>query len=130
MNRFVTVLVLLLLVIGCSKGTSVKGKVVFEDGTPLTRGEVRFVEGNKMFSGTVQKDGTFVMMGATPNAGIDKGTYQVSIAGAFEMESGGADDEYGKSKPLIAAKFSNPETSDLTCTVKGNETVEFKVSPP
>ena len=130
MNRVVTLLILLLFIAGCSKGVSVDGRVVFEDGTPLTRGEVRFVSGGKMFSGPIMKDGTFVMQGPTPNSGIEPGTYDVSITGAVEIESGGKDDPYGKSRSLIAQKFADPQTSGLTCTVKGKETVEFKVAPP
>jgi len=130
MRRFAALLMVLLLAVGCSKGVSVQGKVVFEDGTPLTRGEVRFVDGNKMFSGAIKKDGTFVMVGATPNSGIEPGTYEVAIVGAFEIVSGGADDMYGTARPLIAPKYNDPQTSGLTFTVSGNETAEFTVSPP
>jgi len=131
MGRFVALLMVLLLAVGCSKGVSVQGKVVFEDGAPLTTGEVRLVGGSKTFSGTIQKDGTFVMQGATPGSGIEPGTYKVAIVGAFEVVGGsGADDDYGTTRPLIALKYSDPENSGLTHTVKGNETVEFKVTSP
>ena len=130
MKRFVVLLIVLLLATGCSKGVSVQGKVVFEDGTPLTRGEVRFVSGNTTFSGMIQEDGTFVMMGATPNSGIEAGTYEVAIVGAFEVHKMGANDMYGTTRSLIAAKFSDLKQSGLTCNVERSTTVEFTVSPP
>jgi len=128
MNRYAVLLTALLFTAGCGGGTMGTGKVVFDDGTPLTRGEVRFVSGGKMFSGMIKKDGTFVMEGATPKSGIEPGNYEVSIVGAHETTPG--DNGYPQVKPLIAQKFSDPKKSGLTCSVKGNETIEFKVSPP
>jgi hypothetical protein len=131
MNRLSALLILLLFAAGCGgKGVPVNGTVVFVFFSPLTRGEVRFVSGSKMFSGPILKDGTFVMQGATPNSGIEPGTYEVSVVGAVEIESGGKDNMYGKSRTLIAQKFNDPQTSGLTCTVKGKASVEFKVTPP
>ena len=130
MKQSVALLMMLLLATGCSKGVSVQGKVVFEDGTPLTQGEVRFMSDNKTFAGSIQKDGTFVMMGTTPNSGIEAGTYNVAITGAFEVIKKDANDEYGTTKSLIEKKFGDPKESGLTCNVEKSMTVEFKVSPP
>jgi len=128
MKQYVATLIVLLCVAGCGQGLSVKGKVVFDDGTPLTRGEVRFHSGNKVFSGTIQKDGTFVMQGAAPQSGLEPGTYEVAIVGTIETTTG--DDGYPRTKPLIAEKFGDPKKSGFICSIKGHESVQFKVTPP
>ena len=128
MNRYAVLLAALLLTAGCGDGTTVRGKVVFDDGKPLTRGEVRFASGGKVFSGMIKSDGTFVMEGATPKSGVEPGNYEVFIVGAHETTVG--EDGYPQTTLLVDPKFGDPKKSGLAYSVKGKETVEFKVTPP
>ena len=117
---------------GCgSGGSSVKGTVTFDDGTPLTVGTVIFETETQEMVGMIQKDGTYWMSldGKTP--GIPKGEYKVAIVGAGEPIG-----EYNPQtlspivKPLIDKKFRTASQSGLTCKVDGATTFDITVTRP
>jgi hypothetical protein len=122
-----------ILLTGCSSNTKVTGKVMFEDGTPLTTGEVRFeASGGFLASGRIQPDGTYTMGSLTEKDGVPKGSYKVSV---FAMEypdvKPGADlTKVPSPKSLVAKKFTSGETSGLECKVDGKTTFDIKVEKP
>ena len=121
-----------LLLQGCGNQVSVKGKVTFPDGAPLTRGEVRFQTGTYMATGNIQPDGTYILSSLGTNDGILKGAYAVTVL-AFEESSGGTlSGDVESVKPpesLIDLKFNSPNTSELTCDVQGATEFNITVEP-
>jgi hypothetical protein len=117
------------LVCGCgSKGSAVTGTVSFEDGIPLTTGVVIFESGSQAFSGKIQPNGTFQLIGNSVKTGIPDGTYAVTIVKAVETST----DSSGNptARDLIDPKYSQQNTSELTCTVKGKTNFDITVSKP
>jgi len=117
---------------GCGGGgTSVKGKVTFDDGTPLTVGTVIFETEMLEMIGMIQKDGTYRMSTDGKTPGIPKGEYKVAIVGAGESIG-----EYDPVtfnlivRPLIDGKFRDSSLSGLTCKVDGATTFNITVTRP
>ena len=133
MKRIFAVIVLL-GVLGCGQGVSVKGKITFPDGQPLTTGEVIFQTETRMVSGRIQSDGTYKLSGATENDGVPPGRYGVRIA-AYEPVSAPSGTMPGEVAtpppiPLIDAKFEKTTTSGLICDVKGAMIFNITVTKP
>ena len=123
----------LVCVLGCGKGATVKGKVTFPDGTPLTVGEVVFQTESRMTSGRIQSDGTYKLSGATESDGVPLGFYGVRIVGAYgssNTPSGADPSDAPMPIPLIDEKFEDTATSGLTCEVKGATTFDITVTKP
>ena len=122
--------VLLFTLGGCSKQVGLSGKVTYPDGSPLTVGEVVFSDGTNAFRGTVNpKDGTYRMGGLRDNDGILPGNYRIYVANTEIPETS----EDGRSTRLVnyvANKYLFPETSELTCEVKGRTVFDFTVEKP
>jgi hypothetical protein len=122
----------LVLIIGCSQQTQVSGKVTFEDGSPLTTGEVRFESSGFLASGKIQSNGTY-RLGSTAKAdGVPKGSYKVSV---FAMdESGFKPGTLPRDAPapqsLVMEKYRSGETSGLVCEVNGSTTFDITVEKP
>ena len=132
---FTLIITGLICVTGCSKGATVKGKVTFADGTPLTVGEVVFQTETRMASGRIQADGTYKLSSASESDGVPPGHYGVRIVGAYDssnMPPGISLSEAAKFPPipLINKKFEKTETSELTCEVKGSMTFDITVTKP
>ena len=132
-------LFLISLSIGCGSNSTVTGKVTFADGTPLTKGEVIFQSDVLISRGDIQADGTFTMWTGEAR-GTPNGSYRVSIEGfegpAMQMVApadgmGGAP-QYRPvfSESPIDRKYFLPETSGLTCEVKGRMVYNITVEPP
>ena len=125
----------LICVTGCGRGATVKGKVTFADGTPLTAGEVIFQTENRMASGNIQADGTYKLSSESQHDGVPPGNYGVRIVRAYDtskMPPGISPSEAMKFPPipLINKKFEKTETSELTCEVKGSMTFDITVTKP
>jgi hypothetical protein len=121
-NVFLMVLVLFFMSFisftGCGNDNAkLKGKVTFEDGTPLTAGVVMFDNGVITASAPIQSDGTFTAGTSRENDGIPPGTYRVSISGAIELLDNPKGIFPAPSRLLIHSKLTNPETSGLTVTI-------------
>ena len=123
---------LCLFAAGCNSGTGVKGKVTFDDGTPLTVGTVLFETETEQMIGAIQKDGTYWMSPDGKKVGIPNGTYRVAISGAVEPTGEFDPDRGGRQimRPLIDEKFITPSTSGLTCEVNGARTFDITVTRP
>ena len=128
----VVLLGLLVFVIGCSSKPKITGKVTFDDGTPLTTGEVRFESPGFTASGKIQSDGTYTMGSIADKDGVPKGSYKVSVyALNYSGITPGMDPAKAPpAKPLVAKEFLSGDTSGLVCEVKGKTTFDIKVQPP
>lgn len=125
----------LIIFTGCSGGkVGVSGKVTFEDGTPLSKGEVTFQTGDYSASGKVNPDGTYTISSTGNNDGLKPGLYKVTvIAVEYDSNLDLTDDPNRKvagPKVLVDPKFNSVETSGLSCDVKGKTTYDIKVTAP
>ncbi|MDR1924176.1 MAG: hypothetical protein LBQ66_07365 [Planctomycetaceae bacterium] len=105
------------------------GKVTFTDGTPLTVGEIYFETDIFLAHATIKADGTFTVGSLKESDGLPRGTYRVSIVGAFRQLDGVDETGMPLQELLIDDKYTSGATSNLTCTVptengKFNITVE------
>ena len=126
-------IIVTLLIVGCGKGASVKGKVTFPDGSPLTVGEVIFQTETRMASGQIQSDGSYKLSSAEQNDGVPPGRYAVKIVKAYDSSNtppGTMPQDALPPIPLIDAKFEKTETSGLACEVKGTTTFDMTVTKP
>jgi hypothetical protein len=119
---------------GCSTGLNpVKGKVTYQDGSPVTAGSV-VVEtvdtGNEQRSsanGNILPDGTFQLTSLNPGDGVPEGRYRVAV-----LSPPLSDDQVGRGeKPLVDIKYSQLDTSGLEIEVKpGLNEVTLTVDKP
>ena len=123
--------VCLLLCVGCGKNVKVSGKVTFDDGSPLSIGMVIFRSGATQSKAPIEKDGSYIVGTLKTGDGLPRGQYQVYITGAIDSKGISATGA-ALSPPveLVDSKFTSPETSDLTCEVKGNTVFNITVTPP
>lgn len=119
----------LVAVVGCSGRAQVTGKVTFSDGTPLDCGVVNFANDTTICKGEINKeDGTFKMRTFKPGDGVPPGTYKVYVTETIKFGDSGrqvqtgdvAFNMIGASTNLVDPKYSNPDESGLTITVKGS----------
>jgi hypothetical protein len=117
---------------GCGSKVSVSGKVTFDDGSPLTSGEVRFETAEFVSSGAIQPDGTYRLGTTSAQDGIPKGTYGVTVRAMStpELKPGVRTENVPPPKSLINTKFGATATSELTCEVKGSTTFNITVQKP
>jgi hypothetical protein len=129
LKMFGFVIVLLVLIVGCSGKIKVSGKVTFEDGTPLTAGEVRFESSDCLVSGKIQSDGSYQLGSASATDGIPKGSYNVSVFSIDEsgIKSGVPPENAPPLKSLVAEKYCFGKTSGLVCDVNTSTTFDFTV---
>jgi hypothetical protein len=104
---------------GCGSGRiPVTGRVVYEDGSPLTEGTVigEAEEGGKkvMARGAVQSDGRFRWGTERPCDGAWPGKYRVVVVG---RALGDAEASQGK-LPAVDPRYANPKTSGIVFEVK------------
>ena len=127
-----TALALLVGAAGCGGGRySVNGRVAYEDGSPLTEGNVigQMGEGadSVTVQGNVKPDGTFSWGTERPGDGAKPGKYRVAV-----IPRGLGDAELAQGKlPAVDAKFSSFQTSGIEFEVKaGNNELNIKVTRP
>ena len=117
---------------GCGSARHpVTGRVVYEDGTPLTEGAVvgeATIDGKPvMAQGDIRPDGTFAWGTGKPGDGARPGTYRVIVVpralGDAELAKGAA--------PSVDPKFTSPDTSGITFEVKeGQNELHITVTRP
>jgi hypothetical protein len=117
-----------LITAGCSRQVPLGGRITFEDnGEPLTEGAIAFVSGTHQARSEIDKDGKYTLGFQGESDGLPKGEYRVYIQAVHvETQRGTEKDAYGEpvivgrtETPLIAAKYTSPDTSGLTFTVDG-----------
>jgi hypothetical protein len=142
---FLLCVIFCLIAVGCSGNKKLTGKVTFSDGEPVPKGMVIFEKDNYMSRGEIQPDGSYTMSTERANDGIPPGEYKVYVSGVMDTPkpqvqsagggtSGGAGGRIASPSPmpmpirLCDAKFENPNTSGLTCTIPapGNR-FDFKI---
>ena len=115
--------------VGCSNQVALTGTVTYTDGTPVQVGQVAFANEKHMFRGQIGKDGFYRLGGNYEGDGIMPGAYSVYLLDTETAES----DETGQRTWFIkhvAQKYTAPETSGLTCEVKGRMVFDFQVERP
>ena len=124
------VLVVLCGMAGCGPGLyPVRGKVVYEDGSPMPEGFVvaEMKEGDEvvMMRGEIHPDGTFQLGTLRPGDGAHPGKYRVLVTGRARTPA----EEH--LPPVIDTKFTSFETSGLSVEVqKAPNEYTFKVTRP
>lgn len=126
-----------ILALGCVSGCGdatpktyrVPGRLVYEDGKPVPGATIVLTtthDGKRIPArGMVNPDGTFELTTFADKDGVIAGEHDVTIV------SLPATDSATPSKPVVAAKYSNSETSGLKTTVKPDAAeILIKVEPP
>jgi hypothetical protein len=125
-------LTVLIFLAGCGGGRyPVHGRVVYEDGNPLTEGQVvgEMTEGETrvMAQGSVKSNGTFSWGTQRPGDGAKPGKYRVVVlsraVGEREASQG--------MLPAVDRKYANPQTSGIDFEVKpGKNELKITVTKP
>lgn len=128
-----TCLLALCCVSGCGDATPktyrIPGRLVYEDGKPVPGATIVLQtthDGKRVVArGQVNADGTFELTTFTDKDGVVEGEHDVTIVPLP------ATDGATPSKPVVAAKYSNADSSGLKVTVKPDATeILVKVEPP
>jgi hypothetical protein len=125
-------LVILLGAAGCGSGRyPVHGRVLYEDGRPLTEGNVigESTDGGEivMAQGDVRSDGTFRWGTLKPGDGARPGKYRIAV---LPRALGEAEAAKG-ARPAVAKKFTSFETSGIVYEVKdGRNQLDITVQRP
>ncbi|MDR1053082.1 MAG: hypothetical protein LBL39_02810 [Planctomycetaceae bacterium] len=128
----------MLLSISCLLGCGVSnppvsGKVTFEDGTPLTSGEVIFAlsGGEEYFAkGKIGDDGTYSLHEYTigkesGKSGCKAGDFKVFISGTSIIKM---DEKTKATTHIIDQNYANKDKTPLKVKVPG-EVYDFKIPP-
>src|SRR5262245_34648516 len=107
------------------------GRVTYDDGTPVTEGNViGHLEGSPTSStpqGAINSDGTFSWGTEKPGDGAKPGKYKVAV---IPRALGDAEKDQGK-LPAVDPKYSDPRTSGLEYEIKeGKNQLDIKVTKP
>lgn len=122
----VLLLFLLVAFIGCggAVGPKATGKVTWEDGTPVTEGEVAFEGDKNAYYGTIKPDGSYSMGALKDGQGVPPGTYKVAICvGETQLRA-------KSGKMLFDPKFNSSATSGLTLEVKSGQDNKLDIKLP
>jgi hypothetical protein len=134
-QTFLYLLMCVFCVIGCGvPNVPVSGKVTFEDGTPLTSGEVIFAStgATEYFSkGKIGSDGTYKLIewpiGSTSGKpGCRKGDFKVFIASTSQTTI----EKNGKTSTthIIDQNYASKDKTPLAASVPGG-VYDFKIPP-
>lgn len=115
--------------IGCGGGSPVSGTVKFSDGTPLDTGRVMFESSSHSYMGSLGPQGKYTILGNQGKSGIPNGEYSVYIQAAEKADPNVTDPD-APPMQLIDKKFTNKNTSDLKCQVKGKTVFDITVEKP
>jgi len=130
LSKRIGLFVVALVLAGCSSGLyGVRGKVVFEDGTPLDGGMVVFehIDGAAKSSadGPINTDGTFQLR-TDAGEGVRAGKYRVLVRPKARPTP-----ELKRLPLVIHPKFERFETSGIELVVEPkSNTFEIKVAKP
>lgn len=121
---------------GCGDRVHVTGRVTFENGQPLTIGQIIFTDDFYMGKSDLDKNGEYSIHTFRRNDGIRKGTYRVYIVGAMRFEETEAikdplqDYRFDKSVQLIDMQHTNPDVSGWEFELKKDSRIDLIVYPP
>ena len=127
----------LLFAVGCG-GPTVTGTVKLTDGTAVTTGDIVFQTPAREFRSYIRPDGSYTITGEEKK-GVTAGTYTVYFSGYGEILGPPPMDDQGNStgppvvletiEAIMAEKYLNPRTSELTLEVKGSMKHDFVLEP-
>lgn len=135
-------LLVLVVMSGCSGKCKVSGKVTYPDGTPLKVGIIIFEDGVSQARGNIDENGNYKVSSVGKNDGIKPGTYNVYITQASGFDTSGMESIESKegqtnvamqiATPIkyIDSKFDTPATSGLKVEVKGKTVYDITVYKP
>jgi hypothetical protein len=130
MKHFIAI-TLLLLAAGCGNNVRVSGKVLFEDGKPVTRGTVRIESSTGGYSGHIKSDGSYSVGNTRDGQGIPPGTYKVYLTGSERFESvynsAGEATNDDVVFPQVVTKFCNSRETPLTLEVKSGGAITYDI---
>jgi hypothetical protein len=118
--------------IGCGKNVPLQGKVLYDDGTPITVGMVNFTTDKNLSRGKIQPDGSYAMGTKKEKDGLPPGIYKIYITGAEipiepkekpevqldENEQPVA--QMPRYQQLVGKEYMTASTTPLTCEVPVN----------
>lgn len=127
--------------IGCSNKVQVTGRVTYENGQPLTIGQVIFTDDYYMGKSDIDKNGEYSIHSVRRNDGLRKGVYRAYITGAFRFqpEENPRSYEYQGQRiearmdelvPLIDRQHMNPDTTGWVFDIQKKSRIDFIVYPP
>jgi len=116
-------------IVGCGTNVSMKGKVTFEDGTPLTMGMVIVENQSTMARGEIQSNGSYVIGSLSKRDGLAPGEYKVYITGAAK-EIGTKPNGDPLRELLIEQKYTLPDSSELSVNIQKATTYNITVTKP
>jgi hypothetical protein len=126
----IVVLTISVTFIGCTeRGAVISGTVKFQDGTPVTSGEIAFTNGKFSFFGSIKADGTYIAGNMKEAGKIPQGNYTVYLSGVNKNEIDIAAKSVRKII-IVDPKFCSPETSDLAYSVKTGGQCSFNAVVP
>ncbi len=130
------------VLVGCGARAQVSGKVLYEDGSPVSKGKVSGEsEDGIRISAPIGADGAYSLYELAPGDGVPAGkTYKLWITGVNEVKPSGEkmrDPDLGTvdvmvTIPLIHSDFTSPQFTKLTLKVPGGGSIdhEIKVKKP
>lgn len=137
-RKFLFALICLLTLVfsACNSKERLTGRVLFEDGEPLTFGTVYFTNGIMMYRGSINTDGTFNIGELRDGDGIPPGQYKAWLEDVNTWEP--VLDQNGMRTDKIIEyivmnpKFAKRESSDISFEVKpgSKNFIEIHVSKP
>ena len=138
--RFLLVLLVSLAILssnGChkSKFCKVSGRVTYADGTPLEIGQICFTDGYYLGRSDIGKNGEYHIHVFRKNDGIPRGTYQVYITAALQIDADETSlklDVPGLAKltMLVDPQYTMAESSGWVVDVQKNSKFDFVVYRP
>jgi hypothetical protein len=127
--NILTLVLFTVIAFGCGNNVRVRGKVVYsDDGSPITCGQICFVNDKTLARGDIKEDGTFQMGSNGTADGLLPGEYTVYFSGVTKYVGVNADSEEPLRIPLLAENFNSPELSEMKINVTGStKWLEIKV---
>lgn len=120
----------------CNSKERLTGRVLFDDGQPLSFGTVYFSNDIMMYRGSIGKDGTFTIGELRDGDGIPPGKYKAWLedVNTWEpvLDKNGQRTEKIIEQVVIKPKFAKRESSDISFEVKpgAKNRIEIVVSKP
>ncbi|MDR1491195.1 MAG: hypothetical protein LBT05_00490 [Planctomycetaceae bacterium] len=134
---FISLILLLILSVGCSKNVKITGHVTFADnGEPVNFGAVCFETAENTFYGTLDQNGFYAVGDTHDGAGIPPGNYQVWLSGTVlteDIPSKGNDGLFNTKETVrVHPKYTLPNPDGLKFEVKRNgaKTFDFTAERP
>ena len=125
------IVISLIVCCGCQRAPDYTGKVrgrVTFNGNPLSSGKVISspTTGGRGATGAIQSDGTFVLKTIGQEDGVAPGAHRLVVL-AFEGSDDANTNPEADRRPLIPARYSDPNRSGLTLDVVAGESREIEL---